>query len=178
MRFLITLGEVLPVLGTLGLLGLWTFQQTGIEKRTSELRKFSAARAVYQTYQSNNALFNALIETVGKNEKAVEQIRTFQTYNYELGLQQVELALPASDRKGIPAAKSAYDGTVDTESKLQRTQVRLEKLQERLDKREASISAEAAAEKRLYLWLYIGISVLAVIGAVIKAAVKLAPGTG
>ena len=178
MRFLTTLGEVLPLLGTLGLLGLWTFQQTGIEKRTSELRKLAAARAVYQTYQSNNALFNALIETVGKNEKVVDQIRTFQTYNYELGLQQIELALPASDRKGIPEAHWAYDGAVKTDAKVQRTQARLEKLQERLDKREASIAAEAAADKRLYLWLYIGISVLAVIGAVIKAAVKLVPGSG
>ena len=51
MRIRTTLGEVIPVLGTIGLLGLWTFQQTGIEARAAELRKLASAHAVYQTYQ-------------------------------------------------------------------------------------------------------------------------------
>src|SRR4051794_11640177 len=113
MRIRTTLGEVLPVLGTVGLLGLWAFQQTGIEERASELRKLATARAVYQTYQSNNALFNAIIESVGKNKKVADQIRTFQIYNYELGLQGIEESLPASATADIPAPQSAYGSSVD-----------------------------------------------------------------
>jgi hypothetical protein len=131
MRLRTTLGEVLPVLGTIGLLGLWTFQQTGVEERTSELRKLAAARAVYQTYQSNNALFNAIIETVGKNVGAANQIRTFQVYNYELGLQGIEEALPSSQKSDVPASQFAYDPSVDIAEKIQRTQKRLEVLQDR-----------------------------------------------
>ena len=33
MRLLTLLGELLPVFGTVGLLGLWFYQQTGIEER-------------------------------------------------------------------------------------------------------------------------------------------------
>jgi hypothetical protein len=175
MRIRTTLGEVLPVLGTIGLLGLWTFQQTGIEERASELRKLAAAHAVYQTYQSNNALFNAIIESVGKNKKAVDQIRTFQTYNYELGLRGIEDSLPPSEKTDIPAGRSAYDPSLDIEAKMNLTQKRLEQLQDKLAKREAAISLEAGAAKKLYLWLYLGLSLMMVTGAMLKAIDKLFP---
>lgn len=86
MRIRTVLGEILPVLGTVGLLGLWLFQLIGIETRNSDLRKLATARAVYQTYQSNNALFNAITESSEKDKKKTKQIRRFQIYNYELGL--------------------------------------------------------------------------------------------
>jgi hypothetical protein len=64
MHLRVLLGEVLPVFGTVGLLGLWLFQQVGIEERAGELRKVAEARAVYQTYQSHNAVFNAVNEAL------------------------------------------------------------------------------------------------------------------
>jgi len=73
------LSEVLPVLATIGLLGLWLYQQNAIEQRSGELRKLAAARTVYQVYQSHNALFNALLQTV-KDDTAQAQIRRFQMY--------------------------------------------------------------------------------------------------
>ena len=45
MRVRTVLGELLPVIGTVGLLGLWLFQQTGIETRNSQLRKLATAQA-------------------------------------------------------------------------------------------------------------------------------------
>lgn len=175
MRMRTTLGEVLPVLGTIGLLGLWTFQQTGIEERASELRKLATGRAVYQTYQSNNALFNAIIESVGKNKKAIDQIRRLQTYNYELGLQGIENSLPSSEKTDIPTGKFAYDSTLNTEAGIDLTQERLEKLQDRLAQREAAINLEAQRAKTLYLWLYLGLSLMMITGAILKAIDKLFP---
>ena len=175
MRFRTMLGEVLPVLGTIGLLGLWTFQQTGIEERTGELRTLASARAVYQTYQSNNALFNAIVETGGNNKTQADQIRTLQVYNYELGLRAIEESLPTLEKADIPAGRFAYDASVSAEEKINLTQERLEKLQDRLAKREAAISADASTAKRLYLWMYIALSLMMIMGAVLKAVDKLNP---
>jgi hypothetical protein len=175
MRIRTTLGEVLPVLGTIGLLGLWTFQQTGIEARAAELRKLASAHAVYQTYQSNNAVFNAIIETPGKDKKATDQIRTFQIYNYELGLRGIEDSLAAPDKTDIPASGFAYDSSMSIQAKMSLTQERLEKLQDRLAKKEAAISLEASAAKKLYLWIYLALSLIMIMGAVVKAIDKLYP---
>lgn len=175
MRIRTTLGEVLPVLGTIGLLGLWTFQQTGIEIRTSELQKLAAAHAVYQTYQSHNAIFNAVIATAGNTKGVADEIRRFQINNYETGLQAIEDSLPSSEKKDIPAAPPAYDSSMDTDTKINLTQERLEKLQTKLADRQAAISREAASAKRLYLWLYVGLSLMMVTGAILKAMEKLAP---
>jgi hypothetical protein len=109
MNLLTALGEVLPVLATVLLLGLWLYQQTQIEQRTSDLQKLASARAEYQTYQSNNAIFNAIIEMAAVEKS--EKIRQFQIYNYELGLRAIENVLPTSDKRDIPPAPAAYDSS-------------------------------------------------------------------
>jgi len=172
MRYRVLLGELLPVLGTVGLLGLWLFQQTGIEQRAGELRKIAAARSVYQTYQSHNAVFNAVGE-VAPNEIAKEQIRVFQIYNYELGLAAIEDALPANEKRGIPPARSAYDGS-QIDEKMALTQKRLELLQDRLAKHEQSLHHSAEADRRMYLVLYLVISAVSLAGALFKVMDKLA----
>lgn len=166
------LGEVLPVLGTIGLLGLWLYQQTEIEKRTSELRKLASARTVYQTYQSNNALFNAINEVATTSEKSPERLRVFQVYNYELGLRAIEDVLSDADKAGIPPAVSAYDGTTAIDAKMEVTQKRLEILQGRLEAREKAIAQAAAVAKTRYLWGFIALSLLSITGAVCKILSK------
>jgi hypothetical protein len=171
MRFLTLLGEVLPVFGTVGLLGLWLYQQTGIEVRAGELRKTAAARAVYQTYQSHNAVFNAVNEGLA-NPQAVARLRAYQVYNYELGLGAIEQALPAERRHDIPRPINAYDG-VPFEQKMERTQKRLEVLQARLADYETSLRAAADRDHARYLWLYLVISAVSLLGALCKVADKL-----
>jgi hypothetical protein len=170
MRIRTILGEVLPVLGTIGLLGLWAFQQVGIEDRAAELRKLAAARAVYQLYQSHNAIFNAIIETTTSNETVIHKIRTIQIYNYELGLRAIENALPDSARAGISSWAEASTGS---EEEVNRTQARLEQLQDRLEKREAAVSEQAGAARYIYLWVYIALSMMMAAGAAMKAMDKL-----
>jgi hypothetical protein len=120
MKMLAILGEALPILGTLGLLGLWLYQQVDVEARSDELRNLSAAYSVYQTYQSNNAVFNAIIEVAGKNPQKTAKIRRFQMYNYEEGLAGIEAALPAKLKARVPAPVDAYDETEDAQAKMDR----------------------------------------------------------
>jgi hypothetical protein len=174
MRLRVALGEILPVFGTVGLLGLWLFQQVGIEERAGELRKLTAARAVYQTYQSHNALFNAVNETL-VNEAASARLRTYQTYNYELGLAALEEVLPTDLKRDIAPALGAYDGTSTYSQKMARTQKRLEALQGSLIKYEQTVREESVHDRRLYLVLYITISALSLLGAALKVIEKLSP---
>ena len=173
MNVLTLFGELFPVLGTIGLLGLWLYQQTGIESRSNEMRRLSGARGVYQTYQSHNAVFNAINEVLGDNQKASRQLRVFQTYNYELGLGAIEESLPEADREGIPAAPNAYDTAQQVETKMAATQKRLEHLQTKLADREQIVRQASEAAKKRYLWAYVLLSAVSIVGAVCKTIDKL-----
>jgi hypothetical protein len=170
MNLLTVLGEVLPALATVLLLGLWLYQQTEVEQRSRELQKLASTRAVYQTYQSNNAVFNAVNEVAAAAKS--ERIRQFQIYNYELGLRAIEDALPQSDKRDIPPAPSAYDSSTSFETKMAQTQTRLEKLQSRLAEKESILSDAARRAKATYLRLYVGLSLIAIAGTVCKLVVK------
>ena len=68
----------------------------------SELQRIYNAQSVFQTYQSNNALFNAILETVKNSTGSVERIRRVQIYNYELRLRELEALLDKEARTDIP----------------------------------------------------------------------------
>jgi hypothetical protein len=162
------LGEILPVMGTVALLGSWLYQQVGLERRAGELRKLESAHGVYQMYQSNNALFNAINEGLKSKPELSENIRRFQVYNYELGLRAIEDVLSPEEKKGIPAAPDAYSGTESFDQKMQVTQTRLEQLQTRLAAKVERAQAGADSANTIYLWLYVTLSLVSVGGAVCK----------
>ena len=58
---------------------------------------------------------------------------------------------------------------------MSQTQKRLELLQKKLDEREATIRASADAAQRRYFWIFVGLSLLSIAGAVGKTVQKLAP---
>jgi len=169
MTLLTILGEILPALATVLLLGLWLYQQTEVEKRSRHLQKLAAARDMYLTYQSHNAVFNAINELA--DEAKSERVRQFQVYNYELGLRALEDTLPESDRRDVPEAPDAYS-PASFASKMERTQTRLEMLQDKLTARESSVAAAARRAKTTYVWLYVALSVVAIVGTVCKLVVK------
>jgi hypothetical protein len=173
MKKLTIFGEILPVVGMVALLGLWFYQQTEVEIRSGELQRLASARAVYQTYQSNNALFNAINEVVEEDNQASNQIRKFQIYNYELGLAAIDETLPESYKANIPPRVGAYDSSVKLKKKMEQLQERLEKLQTKLDEREKTIRQAANTAKKTYIWIYAGISLIAILGAVCKTINKL-----
>jgi hypothetical protein len=168
------LGEVLTVIGPVGVLGLWLYQQIEIERHSSELRRIASARSIYQTYQSHNAVFNALNELVGPSKAATEQLRNFQIYNYELGLAGLEKVLSPEERTAIPGRTDAYSSE-SFATKMSQTQKRLELLQNKLDEREATVRASADAAQKRYFWIFVGLSLLSIAGAVGKTVQKMAP---
>jgi hypothetical protein len=123
----------------------------------------------------NNALFNAINELSDQDKKASEQLRRFQIYNYELGLQAIEEALSESDKADIPPRTSAYDSSVDIQTKMDQTQKRLEKLQAKLGEREEAVRQSADTAKRRYLWSYVGLSVISIFDAVCKVILTVRP---
>jgi len=166
------IGEILTVIGPVGVLGLWLYQQTEIERNAGELRKIAAARSVYQTYQSNNALFNGLHEILRKDDEGAERLRNFQIYSYELGLAALENVLPEAARSGIPPRVDAYGGD-SFEQKYPLIQARLELLQTKIDEREEAVRAVSAAAQKRYFWIFVVLSVLSIAGAVGKTVQKL-----
>ena len=165
--------EILPVIGTIGLLGLWLYQQTEIEKKSGQLRQISWARGVYQTYQSHNAVFNAMEELATKNKTATLNIRKFQIYNYELGLSAMEKVLSDTEKTDLPAAKNEMtDIEEDPMQAMDTVQKRLELLQAKLDTKEAAIMQEAAQLRQKYFWSYICFSLLSIMGAFFRISDK------
>lgn len=167
------LGEVLPVLGTIGLLGLWAFQQIGVETRVSALSTIATGHAIYRTYQSHNAVFNAIIELAAKDTNMTDRIRWYQISNYELGLQGIEDSLSEPEKAAMPPRPPLQAPGESIEAAMKRTQERLEALQGQLLTRESKIAAEKKHADRLYFWAYLVLSVVAVAGAILKAADKV-----
>lgn len=164
------LGAILPVAGTVALLGLWLYQQTSVEQRADDLRKMESARGVYQTYQSHNAVFNAIHEGVQDKPQLADNVRRFQIYNYELGLRAIEDVLSNEEKKGIPAAPNVYSSTESFSDQMAVTQKRLELLQGRLDAREKQVHISADSANAINLWLYVMFSLISVAGAVCQIA--------
>ncbi|GAA0576973.1 hypothetical protein GCM10009416_14460 [Craurococcus roseus] len=78
--------ELLSVRGAVVLFSAWVFQQSALERANAALRRIDAAEDVYRTYQSTNALFNAIIAVRPQDADAEREVRRFQVYNYGLGL--------------------------------------------------------------------------------------------
>lgn len=159
--------DIVPVLGSLVLFLSWVFQQTLLEDANSTLQKIYNARSVYQTYQSNNAVFNAISETIEDDQESVEQIRRFQIYNYELGLKDMELLLDDQTRTDVPEAPYAYSTTQSVDVMLNTTQDRLGKIQVKLADREDEIVSRKSTLNKIFLGLYTVGSVTVLVGSIL-----------
>ena len=158
---------LIPVMGAIVLFASWVVQQTLLERANSRLQQIYAAENSFQTYQSNNALFNAVAKLSGDGHDAQDYIRTVQIYNYELGLRPMEALLTVSDRQGIPGAVNAYSGTPSLDEKMAIVQERLTKIQEAVGRQKERIAAAKASLNRLFFALYAFGSIVVLAGSVL-----------
>jgi hypothetical protein len=163
--------KIVPVFGSVILFLAWALQQTMLEQANGTLERIYHAENVYQTYQSNNALFNAIIAGADKKSGA-EYIRKVQIYNYELGLREMESVLDNDERKNIPSALNPFSGTPDAETMTRITQNRLEKIQGKLMDKKNKIIDRKAGLNMMFLTLYAAGSVI-ILGGNILGTVNL-----
>jgi hypothetical protein len=107
--------SLISVSGAVLLFASWAFQQTLLDQVNGEMQAISNAQSVYQTYQSNNALFNAVGETLGGDARAQQRVRQFQIYSYELGLRPMESLLDPEQRQDLPDPVNVYSGDFEFE---------------------------------------------------------------
>jgi hypothetical protein len=81
--------DLVSVVGAVILFLTWIFQSTSLAKIDRTITDLDDAEQSYRTYQSNNAIFNAIVATEKENDSAVAEIRRAQIYNYGLGLKKM-----------------------------------------------------------------------------------------
>jgi len=133
--------DVISVFGAVILFFTWIFQSTSVARMDRALARLDEAERTYRTYQSNNAIFNAIIATVKENSSAYEQIRRLQTYNYALGLE------PLAEVTGMAAVKG-YDIS------LEQLQKNLEEIQSKEATSRAKIVSQKAFDDTVALVFY------------------------
>jgi len=146
--------KLLPVLGSIILFLSWVFQQSLLGEANSTLQQISNAQGVFQTYQSNNAIINAIVETVKTDSQAVDTIRRVQVYNYELGLRELEAVLDAEARTGIPSAPNPFSGSPDAGTLMRIVQERINAIQGKVTEKREEIGERKAALNGVFLVLY------------------------
>ena len=93
------------------LFGAWAFQQTLLNRANEAMQNIDLAETRFETYQSNNTIFNAL--NAAAPPTASTEIRRFQTINYEYALTHLALIREAFHRireDRAVRAKSARTG--------------------------------------------------------------------
>jgi hypothetical protein len=146
--------KIIPVLGSIILFLSWAFQQTLLGEVNSTSQRISNAQSVFQTYQSNNALFNALVETVKNDRESIDQIRRVQISNYELGLRELEALLDDEAKATIPSPPNPFSGTADAATMMRITQERINTIQGKLAQKREEMAGRKAALNTTFLLLY------------------------
>jgi hypothetical protein len=161
--------KIFPIVGSLILFLSWVFQQSLLGDANSALQRIYTAQSVFQTYQSNNALFNAIIEVVKNDSESVEKIRRSQIYNYELGLKELEALLDEEERNNIPRPPNPFSGTSDIDTMTQITQARINQIQGKLAAKRDEIANRKSTLNSVFLALYAIGSVTVLTGAALNA---------
>ena len=160
--------DLVSVVGAVTLFGAWAYQQTLLNEANGRLQAINSAELRFETYQSNNALFNALVATAPANaqsekiqsEKIQSEIRRFQVINYSMALDHLETPLTAEEQARLPAAPRPYDGDWNVATALPQMQKRIEAVQATLRDRKQAVTASTATANRVFLVWYAAGSLL------------------
>jgi hypothetical protein len=166
------LAKVIPIIGSLILFSSWVFQRTYLDEANSALQKIYNAESVFQAYQSNNAMFNAVIEMVD-DEAVAERIRRLQIRNYEYGLRDMEALIDDEIRAGIPEPFDALGGSSDIETGISITQERLKSIQGELASQKESITQQKSELNKIFLSLYVVGTLTVLSGGILNALIAV-----
>ena len=168
------MGQILTAVGALLLFLAWAAQQFLYEKWKGRLAEISEAHRTYETYQSNNALFNALIEVTPREKHS--KVRELQQRNYRLGLQRLRESLSGEQEKQLDSKieerTQHYRGQFPPEvfgSDLAAIQAELEIIQIEHNHEKESIAVQKATAQRIFWALYAIGSVAVIIGQVLPS---------
>jgi hypothetical protein len=143
--------DLISVFGAMVLFGAWVFQQTLLNEANSALQTIRAAESVFQTYQSNNALFSAIASTA---PTVVSEVRRFQIINYEYGLGHLEELLDPEQRTHIPIPSRPLDSDWDADTAGQRLNERIRAIQSGVKQRKDEILARSSRTNWTFLAMY------------------------
>jgi hypothetical protein len=150
--------DLVSIVGAITLFGAWAYQQTLLNAANGRLQAITSAELRFETYQSHNALFNALFATAPAN--AQSEIRRFQVVNYAMALDHLEKPLTSEEQARLPAAPRPYDGDWNVATALPQMQKRIEAVQTTLHDRKQEVAASTAAANRVFLIWYAAGSLL------------------
>jgi hypothetical protein len=159
--------KVMPIFGSVIIFVSWGVQQTLLDEANSTLQEISNAWSVFQTYQSNNALFNAL-----KNPNNRESIEILQIYNYEFGLRGLEDLLDDEDRATIPPPVNPFDSTADDATRRRITSIvqeRTVKIQEKVFQKQEEANQHKEMLNNIFLLMYAIGSLIVLTGGLLGA---------
>lgn len=166
----------MPVVGSLILFLSWVFQQSLLNEVNSTLQRMYTAQSVFQTYQSNNAIFNAIVESVKNDSESAEVIRRSQVYNYELGLRELEALLDDAEKSDIPRPARTFDGTIDVDAMMNVLQDRTEQIQVKIAVKRNYTLERKARLNAISLFIYALGSLMILIGSISNTMSSLGPG--
>jgi hypothetical protein len=154
--------QIISALAAVLLLFSWLSQQFLFERWNGRLADLRAALGTYQTYQSNNALFNALRPLTPIEQR--DGLWQLQSQNYRSGLTALRQALATERepelRKAIEQRTAEYMQSLAGRPELggrtnevASVQAQLEVLQEELQREEQDIERKKTLSQRV-LWAF------------------------
>jgi hypothetical protein len=150
--------DFVSIVGAVILFGAWAFQQTSLNQANEATQNLHSAETSFETYQSNNTIFNAL--NAAAPPAASSEIRRFQIINYEYALTRLEKPLSAEEQAQLPAAPRPLDGDWNALEAMNNVQKRIEAIQAALSRRKQEIAENSASTNRTFLILYAAGSLL------------------
>ena len=167
--------KIIPVLGSIILFLAWVFQQTLLGNANSTLQRIYTAQSVFQTYQSNNALFNAILDTSNSNSDTISKVRSIQIYNYDLGLRELEALLTEAEKADIPEQPNPFSGTPDADTMTTILQKRIDLIQGKLEIKKAAITRQKRVYNNVFLVLYVLGTLTILFGSMLNALASARP---
>jgi hypothetical protein len=156
----------LPMLGAMTLLFAWLTQQFLYERWNGRLSAIATAESVFYTYQSNNALFNALFELTPESKQG--RLRDLQQANYRDGLAALQKQVPEDKRRSVGARTAELEKRYSSLGALAPIQAELTSIQEFFQEAKERTAQEKAFWQKTFWGLYVLGSLLVLVGNIYK----------